>query len=85
MLSVYVFLQRMFDKATKKLVRQIDHKGALIASSRLNDSGKLQVLAVVQKTQKGWFWQQTKYRPTGFKLNDLLEGDPIKPGKVHSE
>lgn len=69
----------MFDKATKKLVRQIDHKGALIASSRLNDSGKLQVLAVVQKTQKGWFWQQTKYRPTGFKLNDLLEGDPIKP------
>ncbi|XP_016341460.1 non-syndromic hearing impairment protein 5-like [Sinocyclocheilus anshuiensis] len=69
----------MFDRATKKLVRQLDHKGALIAASRLNDSGKLQALAVVLKTQKSWFWQQTKYKPTGFKLNDLLEGDPIKP------
>ncbi|XP_026098953.1 gasdermin-E-like isoform X2 [Carassius auratus] len=69
----------MFDKATKKLVRQIDPNGSLIAASSLNDSGKLQPLAVVQKTHKAWFWQQTKYKPTGFKLNDLLEGDPIKP------
>uniref|UniRef100_A0A673IEN6 Gasdermin pore forming domain-containing protein n=1 Tax=Sinocyclocheilus rhinocerous TaxID=307959 RepID=A0A673IEN6_9TELE len=69
----------MFDRATKKLIQQLDPKGALIATSRLNDSGKLQALAVVLKTQKSWFWQQTKYKPTGFKLNDLLEGDPIKP------
>lgn len=68
----------MFEKATKKLVQQIDPKGALIAPSSLNDSKKLQPLAVVQKIQKGWFWQQTKYKPTEFKINDLLEGDPIK-------
>ncbi|KAF4100565.1 gasdermin-E [Onychostoma macrolepis] len=69
----------MFEKATKKLVQQIDPKGALIAASSLNDSKKLQPLAVVLKIQKGWFWQQTKYKPTEFKINDLLEGDPIKP------
>ncbi|XP_059366376.1 gasdermin-E-like [Carassius carassius] len=69
----------MFDRATKNLVRQIDPNGSLIAASSLNDSRKLQPLAVVQKTHKVWFWQQTKYKPTGFKLNDLLEGDPIKP------
>lgn len=85
MLSVYVFVQRMFEKATKKLVQQIDPKGALIPASSLNDSKKLQPLAVVQKIQKSWFWQQTKYKPTEFKINDLLEGDPIKPGKVHNE
>ncbi len=85
MLSVYVFVQRMFEKATKKLVQQIDAKGALIASSSLNDSKKLKPLAVVQKIQKVWFWQQTKYKPTEFKINDLLEGDPIKPGKVYNE
>ncbi|XP_043073854.1 gasdermin-E isoform X2 [Puntigrus tetrazona] len=69
----------MFEKATKRLVEQTDSKGALIAASSLNDSRKLQLLAVVHKIQKGWFWQQTKYKPTEFKLNDLLEGDPIKP------
>ncbi len=84
MLSVYVFVQRMFEKATKKLVQQIDPKGALIPASSLNDSKKLKPLAVVQKIQKSWFWQQTKYKPTEFKINDLLEGDPIKPGKVHN-
>ncbi|XP_059412087.1 gasdermin-E-like [Carassius carassius] len=69
----------MFEKATKKLVQQIDPNGALIAASTLNNSNKLKPLAVVQKIQKTWFWQQTKYKPTEFKLNDLLEGDPIKP------
>lgn len=85
LLSVYVFVQRMFKKATKKLVQQIDPKGALIPASSLNDTKKLELLAVMRKTQKRWFWQNTKYKPTGFKLNDLLEGDPISPGKVHSE
>ncbi|KTG14715.1 hypothetical protein cypCar_00035581 [Cyprinus carpio] len=72
-------MERMFDKATKKLVQQIDPKGGLIAASSLNNSKKLKPLAVVQKIQKDWFWQKTKYKPTEFKLNDLLEGDPIKP------
>ncbi|KAL0166518.1 hypothetical protein M9458_038362, partial [Cirrhinus mrigala] len=69
----------MFEKATKKLVQQIDPKGSLIPASSLNDNKKLQLLAVMRKTQKGWFWQKSKYKPTGFKLNDLLEGDPINP------
>ncbi|XP_050992343.1 gasdermin-E [Labeo rohita] len=73
----------MFKKATKKLVQQIDPKGALIPASSLNDTKKLELLAVMRKTQKRWFWQNTKYKPTGFKLNDLLEGDPISP--VHEE
>ncbi|XP_073678483.1 gasdermin-E [Garra rufa] len=68
----------MFDKATKKLVQQIDPKG-LIAASSPNDTKKLQPLAVVWKIKKVWFWQKTKYKPTVFKLNDLLEGEPINP------
>ncbi|XP_051992287.1 gasdermin-E-like [Xyrauchen texanus] len=69
----------MFEKATKKLVRQIDPNGSLIASSSLNDSKKLQPLGVVLKRQKVWFWQQTKYIPTPFTLQDLLLGNAIKP------
>ncbi|XP_051526395.1 gasdermin-E-like [Myxocyprinus asiaticus] len=69
----------MFEKATKKLVQQTDPHGALIAASSLNDSKKLKPLAVVLKSQKVWFWQRTKYRPTPFTLQDLLLGKAIKP------
>ncbi|XP_067267274.1 gasdermin-E [Chanodichthys erythropterus] len=75
----------MFDRATKKVVKQIDPKGSLIATSSLNDSRKLLPLAVVLKVQKGWFWQQTKYRPTQFTLNHLLDGEEIKPVCVEEE
>lgn len=85
MLPVRVFVQRMFDRATKKVVKQIDPKGSLIATSSLNDCRKLLPLAVVLKVQKGWFWQQTKYRPTQFTLNHLLDGEEIKPGKINSK
>ncbi|XP_048058254.1 gasdermin-E isoform X2 [Megalobrama amblycephala] len=76
---MFGILQGMFDRATKKVVKQIDPKGSLIANSSLNDSRKLLPLAVVLKVQKGWFWQQTKYRPTQFTLNHLLDGEEIKP------
>lgn len=85
MLPVHVFVQGMYDRATKKLVKQIDPKGTLIATSSLNDSRKLKPLAVVLKVQKVWFWQQTKYIPTHFNLNHLLDGEGIKPGKVNSK
>ncbi|XP_055074882.2 gasdermin-E isoform X2 [Misgurnus anguillicaudatus] len=75
----------MFDRATKKLVRQIDPNGALIATSRPNDSNKLRPLAVVFKKPKAWFWQETTYRPTSFTLNDLLKGKEIKPVLEKSE
>jgi len=82
---VHVFVQRMFKRATKKLVQQIDPEGALIAASSPSDSQNLQPLAVVLKIPKGWFWQQTKYRPTPFTLNHLLNGKAIEPGKVNSK
>ncbi|MCI4395575.1 hypothetical protein PGIGA_G00182240 [Pangasianodon gigas] len=69
----------MFDKATHSLLHQTDHDGTLIAVSRLNDSEKLKPLAVVIKCPGTWFWQRTKYRPTDFTLNDLLQGKPIQP------
>lgn len=69
----------MFKRATKKLVQQIDPEGALIAASSPNDSKNLQPLAVVLKIPKSWFWQQTKYRPTPFTLNHLLNGEAIEP------
>ncbi|KAK7139195.1 hypothetical protein R3I93_016355 [Phoxinus phoxinus] len=70
----------MFKRATKKLVQEMDPEGALIPTSSPNDSKNLQPLAVVLKIPKGWFWQQTKYRPTPFTLNHLLNGEPgVKP------
>ncbi|CAM4636273.1 unnamed protein product [Leuciscus chuanchicus] len=69
----------MFKRATKKLVQQIDPEGALIAASTSNDSKYLQPLAVVLKIPKVWFWQKTKYRPTPFTLNHLLNGKEIEP------
>ncbi|XP_076865524.1 gasdermin-E-like isoform X2 [Brachyhypopomus gauderio] len=69
----------MFDKATRRLVCQIDPGGDLIAVSRLTDSEKLKPLTVVMKCPPVWFWQTTKYRPTVFTLNDLLQGEPIQP------
>lgn len=63
----------MFEIATKKFVRHIDPSGVLIPASSLNDSKNLQLLAVVLKSKKRWFWQRIKYRPTEFTLNNLLK------------
>ncbi|XP_056335053.1 gasdermin-E [Danio aesculapii] len=63
----------MFETATKKFVRHIDPSGVLIPASSLNDSKNLQLLAVVLKSKKCWFWQRIKYRPTEFTLNNLLK------------
>ncbi|KAI4899834.1 hypothetical protein NFI96_016879 [Prochilodus magdalenae] len=75
----------MFGKATHWLIHQIDEDGVLIAVSRLNDSKKLKPLGVVIKRPAVWFWQKTKYSPTAFTLNDLLEGESIQPELERTE
>lgn len=67
----------MFATATKNFVEEVDRGDSLIPVSSLNDT--VAILTVVIK-KKRWFWQKPKYRPTDFKLNDILEGDtPIEP------
>uniref|UniRef100_UPI00398ECF37 gasdermin Eb isoform X2 n=1 Tax=Pristiophorus japonicus TaxID=55135 RepID=UPI00398ECF37 len=75
----------MFAKATSSFVKQIESSGDLIPVSSLNDSDKLQLLNLVTKRKKGWFWQKPKYHPSSFSLQDILTGDaPIKPAVTES-
>ncbi|XP_043973565.1 gasdermin Eb [Gambusia affinis] len=68
----------MFAVATKNFVKEVDDGGFLIPVSSLNDN--LELLTVVVKRERSWFWQKPKYLPTDFTLNDLLTGDsPITP------
>lgn len=74
----------MFAVATKNFVKEVDDGGFLIPVSSLNDN--LELLTVVVKRERSWFWQKPKYLPTDFTLNDLLTGDsPITPGKLKSK
>ncbi|TRY94288.1 hypothetical protein DNTS_030375 [Danionella cerebrum] len=75
----------MFAKATKSLVSEIDSDGVLVPVSRLNDSDGLVPLALVIKRNRYWFWQQPKFLPTDFKLNNVLVGDPIDPVVVETD
>ncbi|XP_056597090.1 gasdermin-E-like isoform X2 [Triplophysa dalaica] len=76
----------MLDKAIKQLVRQSDPDGDLIPAS-FNDSRKLELLAVVWKKPKTWFFGKDKYRVTDFDLNHLLEKGcrPIEPERKEGE
>lgn len=75
----------MFAKATKNLLSEIDSEGFLIPVLCLNDSDGLSPQALVIKRNRYWFWQQPKYKPTDFKLSDVLVGDPINPVVVETE
>ncbi|XP_078395105.1 gasdermin Eb isoform X2 [Cetorhinus maximus] len=76
----------MFAKATSSFVKQIESSGDLIPVSSLNDSDKLQLLNLVTKRKKGWFWQKPKYYPSSFSLQDILTGDtPIKAAVTESD
>ncbi|XP_054903992.1 gasdermin Eb [Poeciliopsis prolifica] len=69
----------MFAIATKNFVKEVDAGGLLIPVSSPNDN--MELLTVVVKKNRPWFWQKPKYLPTDFTLNDLLTGDsPITPG-----
>lgn len=72
---LFSFVVKMFSKATKKFVKEIDPDGCLIPVSRLNESDNLKVLSLVIKRKPSWFWQQPKYMPTDFTLNDVLQGE----------
>ncbi|KAF5907779.1 non-syndromic hearing impairment protein 5-like, partial [Clarias magur] len=75
----------MFAKATKKFVDEIDPDGSLIPVFRVNESDNLKVLSLVIKQNPSWFWQQPKYIPTDFTLNDVVLGDtPISPDIVEA-
>nr|XP_019948910.1 PREDICTED: non-syndromic hearing impairment protein 5 isoform X1 [Paralichthys olivaceus] len=63
----------MFATATRNFVEEVDHGGLLIPVSSLNDT--IELLTVVVKRKRFWFWQKPKYLPTDFNLNDILTGD----------
>jgi len=71
---------KMFAKATKNVLSEIDTEGSLIPLTRLNDSDGLVPLSLVIKRNRYWFWQRPKYLTLDFNLNDVLVGDPINPG-----
>ncbi|XP_016893587.1 gasdermin-E isoform X2 [Cynoglossus semilaevis] len=68
----------MFATATRNLVEEVDHGGLLIPVSSLNDV--IDILTLVVKRKRFWFWQKPRHLPTDFTLNDILTGDtPIEP------
>ncbi|XP_017327120.1 gasdermin Eb [Ictalurus punctatus] len=76
----------MFAKATRKFVDAIDPDGCLIPVSRLNESDNLTVSSLVIKRNPYWCWQQPRYIPTDFTLNDVLLGErPISPVLVETD
>ncbi|XP_069814876.1 gasdermin-E [Dendropsophus ebraccatus] len=78
----------MFAKATKNFLRDIDAGGELISISSLNDSDKAQLLSVVAKKRRFWFWQKPKYyfSSCACLLGDVLtEEEALKPVVVESE
>lgn len=75
----------MFASATRNFVEEVDPRGLLIPVSSLNDT--IDLLTVVVKHKRFWFWQKPKYKPTDFNFNDILlpTGDThILPGKQHT-
>ncbi|XP_037365241.1 gasdermin-E [Talpa occidentalis] len=76
----------MFAKATRNFLREVDSGGNLIAVSNLNDSDKLQLLSLVTKKRRFWFWQRPKYQFLSVALGDVLtEGQFLSPVVVESD
>ncbi|XP_037532929.1 gasdermin Eb [Nematolebias whitei] len=74
----------MFAIATKNFVENVDSGGFLISVSSLNDD--INLLTVVVKRKRFWFWQKPKYLPADFILSDILTGDtPLEPVVVEKD
>ncbi|XP_012576204.1 PREDICTED: non-syndromic hearing impairment protein 5 [Condylura cristata] len=72
----------MFAKATRNFLREVDSGGNLIAVSNLNDSDRLQLLSLVTKKRRFWFWQRPKYQFLSVTLGDvLIEDQSLNPGQ----
>ncbi|XP_028835239.1 gasdermin Eb [Denticeps clupeoides] len=65
----------MFAKATRNFVSEIDPDGRLVPVVCLNNADNLLPLSLVLIRKRFWFWQQTRYQPSDFTLNDVLAGD----------
>ncbi|KAE8596536.1 hypothetical protein XENTR_v10016140 [Xenopus tropicalis] len=81
-------LIKMFAKATKNFLKDIDAGGDLIPVYSLNDSDKAHLLGVVAKTRRFWCWQKPKYHFSSCSctLSDIMTEDKeIKPVVVESE
>lgn len=76
----------MFAKATRNFLREVDAGGNLIAASNLNGSDKLQLLSLVTKKKRFWFWQRPKYQFLPVTLGDvLIEDQFLSPVVVESD
>ncbi|XP_045144738.1 gasdermin-E isoform X2 [Echinops telfairi] len=76
----------MFAKATRNFLRDIDAGGDLIPVVNLNDSDKLQLLSLVTKRKKFWFWQRPQYQFLSLTLDDVLTEDQfVSPVVMESD
>ncbi|XP_072507053.1 gasdermin-E [Notamacropus eugenii] len=76
----------MFAKATRNFLKDTDPGGDLIPVSSLNDSDRLQLLSLVVKKKKFWFWQRPKYQFLSATINDILSKDQfVNPVVVESD
>ncbi|XP_043825050.1 gasdermin-E isoform X2 [Dromiciops gliroides] len=76
----------MFAKATRNFLRDTDPGGDLIPMSSLNDSDGLELLSLLVKKKRFWFWQKPKYQFLSATINDILTKDQfLNPVVVESD
>ena len=61
----------MFEAAVTEFAKSVGGD-VLIPSPSLTEADECEVLNVVVKKTRRWFWQSAKYQPTDFKLEDIL-------------
>ncbi|XP_035259671.1 uncharacterized protein LOC118220133 isoform X1 [Anguilla anguilla] len=78
----------MFKKLTRILLEEVDNSGELKSISSVYESMRLDVLSVLKivESKKFFIFKTESYRPTGFKLQDLLQGmDTVDFGGCHQD
>ncbi|XP_075414399.1 gasdermin-E [Tenrec ecaudatus] len=76
----------MFAKATSNFLKEIDAGGDLIPVKNLNESDKVQLLSLVAKKKRFWFWQKPKYQFLSLTLGDVLTEDQfVNPVVMESD
>ena len=76
----------MFEAAVTKFAKTVGDD-VLLPVPSLTDGDKCNVLNLVVKKNRRWFWQSPKYEPTGFTLQDILKDNgannaPIKTSEL---